>query len=144
MNGERRVTREERRPPLHSPLVSRPSSLAPRPSSLLLTHQAEVPPLNPAQGAAGADQDVWAARAHPPNGLAGAQAREHLGLARGRQPQGGVLLHDKADAGARVDAEVGGHAEQEHHDAQGGHGLVPGRFGAAQDAGQQHHGYRQP
>ena len=54
--------------------------------------QAELVLLDPAEGAAGADEDVAATGAEPAGRVAGGQARQGLGFERGRQPQGSVFL----------------------------------------------------
>ena len=77
--------------------------------------QAELVLLDPAESAAGADENIAATGADPAGRLARSKARDGLRFKGGREPQGGVALQHKAKSCAGLDAEEGGNAEQEDH-----------------------------
>src|ERR1035441_4602110 len=85
--------------------------------------QAKLVLLHPADGTAGADEDVAATGAEPAGWVTRSQPRQGLRFARGRQPQRGVLLEREADPRAGLDAEKGGNAEQKDHECQRGSRL---------------------
>src|ERR1035438_4531810 len=94
--------------------------------------QAKLVLLHPADGTAGADEDVAATGAEPAGWVTRSQTRQGLRFERGRQPQRGVLLEREADPCARLDAEQGRDAKQEDHERQRGSRLLPGGFAPTQ------------
>src|ERR1017187_1898596 len=106
--------------------------------------QAKLVLLHPADGTAGADEDVAATGAEPAGWVTRCQARQCLRFERGRQPQRGVLLKREADPCAGLHAEQGGDAEQEDHERQRGSRLLPGGFASAQQSRKSAHTDSQP